>query len=47
MGLQPGMAVEFFVEIERDKEIIQRAPIDTVFTFEVPSKDFEEVMWQV
>lgn len=47
LGLQPGMAVEFFVEIERDKEIIQRAPIDTVFTFEVPSKDFEEVMWQV
>lgn len=47
LGLQPGMPVEFFVEIERDKEIIQRAPIDTVFTFEVPSKDFEEVMWQV
>ncbi|HLG28667.1 MAG TPA: glycoside hydrolase family 57 protein [Candidatus Brocadiales bacterium] len=47
LGLQPGMAVEFFVEIERDKEIIQRAPVDTVFTFEVPSKDFEEVMWQV
>ena len=47
LGLQPGMAVEFFVEIERNKEIIQIAPVDTVFTFEAPSKDFEEIMWDV
>lgn len=47
LGLQTGMAVEFFVEIERDKEIIQRAPVDAVFAFEVPSKDFEEIMWYV
>ncbi len=39
--------VEFFAEIKRNNETIQRTPENTVIAFTVPSKDFERVMWQV
>ncbi len=47
LGLLPNVDIEFFVELVRDEEIIQRVPLRTVFCFSVPSKDFEGIMWQV
>ncbi|MEK6621232.1 MAG: glycoside hydrolase family 57 protein [Planctomycetota bacterium] len=47
LGLLPDVEAEFFVELVRDEEIIQRVPLRTVFCFSVPSKDFEGIMWQV
>ncbi len=47
LGLLPNVEIEFFVELVRDEEIIQRVPLRTVFCFSVPSKDFEGIMWQV
>ena len=43
----PGIEVEFFIELVKDTETIQRMPLRTVFCFSVPSKDFERMMWQV
>ena len=43
----PGIDVEFFIELVKDSETIQRMPLRTVFCFYVPSKDFERMMWQV
>jgi len=42
-----GTDVEFFIELVKDTETIQRMPLRTVFCFSVPSKDFERMMWQV
>jgi len=47
LGYREGDAVEFFAEIKRNNETVQRAPENTVIAFTVPSKDFERVMWQV
>ncbi|NQT18388.1 MAG: alpha-amylase/alpha-mannosidase [Planctomycetes bacterium] len=47
LGYKEGDEVEFFAEIKRNDETVQRAPENTIITFSVPSKDFERVMWQV
>ena len=47
LGHEEGDTVEFFAEIKRNNETIQRTPENTVIAFTVPSKDFERVMWQV
>lgn len=47
LGFSSGMEVEFFIELVKGEEIIQRVPLRTVFCFSVPSKDFERMMWQV
>ncbi|HHT9129381.1 MAG TPA: hypothetical protein ACFYEC_00765, partial [Candidatus Brocadiaceae bacterium] len=47
LGFFPGIDVEFFIELMKDNEVIQRVPLRTVFCFSVPSKDFERMMWQV
>ncbi len=47
LGLFPGIDVEFFIELVKEDEVIQRMPLRTVFYFSVPSKDFERMMWQV
>ncbi len=47
LGFFPGIDAEFFIELMKDDEVIQRVPLRTVFCFSVPSKDFERMMWQV
>ncbi len=47
LGLFPGIEAEFFIELVKGDEIIQRMPFRTVFCFSVPSKDFERMLWQV
>jgi len=47
LGYSEGEKVEFFAEIKRNNETVQRTPENTVIVFTVPSKDFERVMWQV
>ncbi|MBU6391663.1 MAG: alpha-amylase/alpha-mannosidase [Planctomycetes bacterium] len=47
LGFFPGIDAEFFIELMKDAEVIQRVPLRTVFCFSVPSKDFERMMWQV
>jgi hypothetical protein len=47
LGYDEGDTVEFFAEIRRNNETVQRTPENTTIAFTVPSKDFERVMWQV
>lgn len=47
LGFLPGTDVEFFIELVKENEIIQRVPLRTVFCFSVPSEDFEKIMWLV
>ncbi|TVM00274.1 MAG: alpha-amylase/alpha-mannosidase [Candidatus Brocadia sp. WS118] len=47
MGLLPGIDVVFFIELVLENEVVQRIPRKTVFSFSVPSTDFEKMMWQV
>lgn len=47
LGFSSGMEAEFFIELMKEGEIIQRVPLRTVFCFSVPSTDFERMMWQV
>jgi len=47
LNFSPGMEVEFFIELVKDDEIIQRVPLRTVFSFTVPTQDYERIMWQV
>lgn len=47
LGFFPGIDAEFFIELVKENEVIQRMPFRTVFSFSVPSKDFEKMMWQV
>jgi len=47
LGYREGQTLEFFVEIRRNNETVQRIPENTVIAFTVPSGDFERVMWQV
>jgi hypothetical protein len=47
LGFSSGMEVDFFIELVKEEEIIQRVPLRTVFYFSVPSIDFERMMWQV
>jgi len=47
LGYTEGDQVEFFAEVKRNNETVQRTPENTVIAFTVPSKDFERMMWQV
>lgn len=47
LGFREGDTVEFFAEIRRNNETVQRSPENTTIAFTVPSRDFERVMWQV
>ena len=47
LGYTEGDTGEFFAEIKRNDETVQRTPENTVIAFTVPTKDFERVMWQV
>lgn len=47
LGLSSGMDIEFFIEFEDGDAVIQRIPLRTVFSFSVPSEDFERILWQV
>lgn len=47
LDILPGIEVEFFVELVKDHETIQRMPLRTEFCFLAPSKDYERIMWQV
>lgn len=47
MSLLPGIDAAFFIELVLENEVVQRIPRRTVFSFSVPSIDFEKMMWQV
>ena len=47
LALSPGMAVEVFAELCVEGRVLERAPAAGGVRFEVPSPDFERILWQV
>jgi hypothetical protein len=47
LGFIPDTDVEFFIELVKGHETIQRVPLRTALCVTVPSKDFERIMWHV
>jgi alpha-amylase/alpha-mannosidase (GH57 family) len=47
LGLKPGDPVRFYVELLAGDSSLDRAPREGIFELNVPSPDFERIMWQV
>jgi len=47
LGLDPAQPFRFFVELLQGDLSIERAPQEGTIDMEVPTADFEEIMWQV
>ncbi len=47
LDLQPGDEVEFFLEFERPGGVPVRLPTLSPLAFQVPTRDFEKINWQV
>lgn len=46
LALKPGDAVQFFVELHGQGQSLDRTPHEGALTFQVPSAEFEQIMWQ-
>jgi hypothetical protein len=44
---QPGDPIRFYVEILNGESSLDRAPREGILELVVPSRDFEQVLWQV
>ncbi len=47
LGLKPHDPLRFYVEVLKGETSLDRAPREGIFELDVPSPDFERVMWQV
>jgi len=47
LELRPGDSIRFYVELERGETSLDRAPREGIFELVTPSRDFEQIMWQV
>jgi hypothetical protein len=46
LGLTPGSPVRFYVEIIKNELSLERAPREGAIEIQIPSPDFELIMWQ-
>ncbi len=47
LGRDPGDPVRFYVELLKGDSSLDRAPREGILELTVPSRDFEQIMWQV
>ena len=47
LGLKPGDQVRFYVELLGGETSLDRSPREGIFELNVPTPDFERIMWQV